>query len=130
MKIVIIAAIIIGMFLSAWFIVNDFHKNAYRDVKSPRKCIVIDKQVRQYNAASESRRVDLQYKNTFIVQYENRVFDIDVTEGTYYAKEIGDTVYFSLSINDLNGFEASGWVILASIAFVVLLVCLIAQIFD
>lgn len=72
--------------------------------EAPTKCVVIDKSIRQYNNASvASRMVDLQYKKVLTLRSDAGVFDLTVSNDTYYSAKPGDTLVFSLSLSDMRG---------------------------
>lgn len=78
-------------------------KISYFYEEQSRKCTVIAKDVRQYNATPQMRTVDLRYKNVFICNSEGATFEVNVSDGLYYQTQIGSVVYFKLSMSDMFG---------------------------
>ncbi len=65
-----------------------------------RKCVVIEKHIEQYNA-SDNRVIDLRNKMVLICKSEGVIFPVNVSTNDYYRTNPKDTVYFTLSKQDM-----------------------------
>lgn len=70
--------------------------------KASRKCIVIDKVIEQYNANGSSRYVDLRNKMLLICKSEGVIFPVNVNTNTFYRLQVKDTVYFTLTKQEMS----------------------------
>lgn len=68
--------------------------------KSSRRCVVIEKYIEQYNA-NNSRVLDLRNKMILICKTEGIIFPVNVNTFTFYQLNVKDTVYFTLSEQDM-----------------------------
>ena len=121
-----IKTITIVRFLNIFFIPlsfllakNEHIKHSYWYEDKNTKCVIVAKDIRQYNATPNTRNVDLRYKNVFILKTDHAVFELSVTDGSYYINNVGDTVYFNLSLYDIYGDDSKNTILFfASIFFV------------
>lgn len=82
------------------FIISHFYykiwstNSYYKEVST--KCIVIGKEIQQYNAGNNSA-LNINYRYIIICKYEGTIFQMEVGINTYYKSNINDAIYFNLS---------------------------------
>lgn len=93
---------IVIIIVASLFIKQEYNKIKYFYDVIPRRCVIAAKDIRQYNATPGGRSVDLQYNNVFICQVDGTILKINVSDDLYYSKNVGDAVWFDLSLWDIH----------------------------